>query len=293
MLFLSLLAIAALAVLPNMAFQIRRDREEEMIHRGVAYSRAIKRFYKKFGRYPTKIEELENTNNLRFLRKRYTDPMNVVDGKEQEFKIVRMSDMPLGSMAALAGTAGGQNPAQNLQGVSGTAPQAVQAAAQQAAVAQAAAIQQAQSGNTDVNNAGGDDSGTGSNGQSATNPGGSPSSPGSAPGLAPGGLGGQTFGGGPMLGVASASKKKTVREFCKKNHYNDWKFVYDPNTDQAGAVKTPWCPLAGGRGLGAGFNQAGINPASAGQPGQTPQPQQNPGTPNGPLNPGGNMPPDQ
>src|SRR5262252_8409958 len=95
MLFLSLLAIAAMAVLPSMAFQIRRDREEEMIHRGVAYSRAIRRYYKKFGRYPTKIEELENTNNLRFLRKKYTDPMNVVDGKEQDFKILHMTDVPL------------------------------------------------------------------------------------------------------------------------------------------------------------------------------------------------------
>ena len=57
-------------------FEIKRDREEEMIHRGVQYSRAIRAYYKKFGRYPTKIEDLENTNNLRFLRKRYKDPLN-------------------------------------------------------------------------------------------------------------------------------------------------------------------------------------------------------------------------
>jgi type II secretory pathway pseudopilin PulG len=65
MLFVAFLGIAALAILPTVAFQARRDREEEMIHRGVQYSRAVRRYYKKFGRYPTRIEDLENTNNQR------------------------------------------------------------------------------------------------------------------------------------------------------------------------------------------------------------------------------------
>ena len=77
MLALALITIALLAVLPDIHQQIQRDREEEMRHRGTAYMRAIQHFYKKFGRYPTRIEELENTNNLRFLRKRYKDPLNV------------------------------------------------------------------------------------------------------------------------------------------------------------------------------------------------------------------------
>ena len=41
MLFVALLAIAAGAVAPTIAFEVRRDREEEMIHRGTQYSRAI------------------------------------------------------------------------------------------------------------------------------------------------------------------------------------------------------------------------------------------------------------
>src|SRR6202142_1429855 len=73
MLSLGVAAIALLAVLPDTAQQIKRDQEEEMCHRGTQYMRAIKKFYTKFGRYPTRIEELENTNNLRFLRKRYKD----------------------------------------------------------------------------------------------------------------------------------------------------------------------------------------------------------------------------
>src|SRR5436309_7033513 len=76
LLFLAVLSIAALKIVQDFKFQYQRDREQEMIHRGVQYSRAIKNYYKKFGRYPTRIEDLENTNNLRFLRKRFKDPIN-------------------------------------------------------------------------------------------------------------------------------------------------------------------------------------------------------------------------
>src|SRR5579863_5981269 len=89
-LFVALLAIAAVVMAPVIAFQVKRDREEELIHRGVQYSRAMKHFVKKFGRYPTRIEELENTNQLRFLRKRYKDP---ITGKD--FKILHMGDVQL------------------------------------------------------------------------------------------------------------------------------------------------------------------------------------------------------
>ncbi len=76
-------------------FQIQRDREEEMIHRGVQYSRAIKKYFKKFGRYPTSLNDLENTNNLRFLRKRYKDP---ITGKD--FKLLHYSEVQMMSMGA-------------------------------------------------------------------------------------------------------------------------------------------------------------------------------------------------
>src|SRR3981081_4516155 len=76
MLALALITIGLLPVLLDIGQQIRLDREEEMRHRGTAYMRAVQHFYKKFGRYPMRVEELENTNNLRFLRKRYKHPIN-------------------------------------------------------------------------------------------------------------------------------------------------------------------------------------------------------------------------
>src|SRR5438034_11248911 len=98
MLFITLLAIGAAAVAPSIAFQVKRDREEEMIHRGVQYSRAIRRYVKKFGRYPTRIEELENTNNVRFLRRRYKDP---ITGKD--FKLLHVGEVQLMPGSGLAG----------------------------------------------------------------------------------------------------------------------------------------------------------------------------------------------
>jgi type II secretory pathway pseudopilin PulG len=67
LLAMAVMAIFAGVIASSIAFDIKRDREEEMIHRGVQYSRAIRAYYKKFGRYPTKIEDLKSTSNLRFL----------------------------------------------------------------------------------------------------------------------------------------------------------------------------------------------------------------------------------
>src|SRR6266849_8377721 len=97
MLFVALLTIGLLAMVQDIESRIKRDREEELIHRGVQYSRAVRHYFKKFGRYPNRIEELENTNNIRFLRKRYKDP---ITGKD--FKPLHMTDVQM-SFGAVPG----------------------------------------------------------------------------------------------------------------------------------------------------------------------------------------------
>lgn len=88
MLFLTLVLIAATAAAPKIAFQIKRDREEELIHRGVEYSRAIQKFSKKTGRFPNRLEELEDTSGLRFIRKLYKDPIT-----GEDFRLLHLSDI--------------------------------------------------------------------------------------------------------------------------------------------------------------------------------------------------------
>src|SRR6266849_8036381 len=108
MLFEALLTIGLLAMVQNIESQIKRDREEELIHRGVQYSRAVRHYFKKFGRYPNRIEDLENTNNYRSLRKRYKDPIT-----GEDFKPLHMTDVQMSFVGCVPGAGlptGGVNP---------------------------------------------------------------------------------------------------------------------------------------------------------------------------------------
>jgi type II secretory pathway pseudopilin PulG len=272
MLFITLLAIGAAAIAPTIAFQVKRDREEEMIHRGVQYSRAIRRYVKKFGRYPTRMEELENTNNLRFLRRKYKDPIT-----GQDFKILHLGDVKLTFGAGIAGaspiagvpTLGG---AANLGGA-----QRLAATAAMAATANAGLQNISQPESTDSK-----DSAATGNAQEKSD---KAESQTEATSKSP--FSGPVFGGGPIVGVASASKDKSIREFNKKNHYDQWQFIYDPSSDRGGLLNTPaQPPLQGAMGMGMqqqgmpgqpGMNQ-GMNPGgfSLGNQPTTPTPVQPP-----------------
>ncbi|MGC2695426.1 MAG: hypothetical protein WA738_06505 [Candidatus Angelobacter sp.] len=94
MLTVTLILIALALEAPRIAQQIKREKEEELVHRGKDYATAIKRFvHKSGGQYPLSVDQLENTNHIRFLRKKYKDPMTgesdwkMVHGGEAEIKI--------------------------------------------------------------------------------------------------------------------------------------------------------------------------------------------------------------
>lgn len=238
MLFVALLAIAAGALAPTITFQVRRDREEEMIHRGVQYSRAIRRYVKKTGRYPSRLEELENTNNIRFLRKRYKDPIT-----NKDFKLLHVGEVQLTGAAGIAGAAA-------LGGAAIPGAATVGAMAQGASQLGGAVASSMLGGNTNRVPTGGaatttaasDDSAqeasqsktdSATTGQSQTDQG---TSGGSEK------LSSQVFGGGPIVGVASTSKAQSIREFNHKNHYDKWQFIYDPTMDRGGLITTPAQP---------------------------------------------------
>ena len=309
MLFVALLAIAATAVAPMVSFQSRRDREEEMIHRGVQYSRAIRRYYKKFGRYPVRIEDLESANNLRFLRKRYKDPVTGQDFKTLHLGEVKLTIAPgiAGAAAVGRGTTGGLpgNTGQAGAAAAGPAGNAGQAgvlvAGASGNVAQTGAAVGGPSGNaaqTGVATAGSpasSDSGNGQNPAQSIGPGASPSSnspqpdSGTSSPSSGGKLGGKVFGGGPIVGVVSTSENETIREFNKKNHYNEWQFIYDPSTDRGGLLNTPAQPPLQGAVPTAQPAQPGV-PTGVG-PGTNPV--TNPTNPGPGAQPPGNSQPNQ
>jgi hypothetical protein len=64
-------------------------------------------------------------------------------------------------------------------------------------------------------------------------------------------LGGRTFGGMPIIGVASTSPDATIREFDHKKKYKEWAFVYDPTFDRGLLITTPYQPQLQMFGQGA------------------------------------------
>ncbi len=73
------IAITLYMEVPRMAFESQRAKEQMAIDRGLQYKRAIQLFYRKYQLYPQTLDDLETTRNIRFLRRRYLDPLT---GKE-------------------------------------------------------------------------------------------------------------------------------------------------------------------------------------------------------------------
>jgi len=72
-------AIMLYMELPRVAFESQRAKEQLLIDRGEQYSIAVRRYYTKLGKYPAKMEDLEDTNGRHYLRHRYKDPMTGKD----------------------------------------------------------------------------------------------------------------------------------------------------------------------------------------------------------------------
>jgi len=252
LLFLTLMAIGLTAAAPAMTQRIRREREIELIHRGKQYARAIRLYYRKFGRYPVRLEELEKTNNIRFLRRRYKDPMTA----SGEWRLIHYGEAqltPASAGAAALGVAGlGSAAASPFASTFSSSPQpgAGQASTTQgqAGTTQSASSESSQSGQS----------------------GGQPGQPGAPASQLGSPLGGPQFGGGPVVGVASTSKKASIKELNTKNHYNDWEFVYDPRLDLT--MAQPLAGVPGQNPLAPGAQAPGMQPgtSSPGVPGMQP-----------------------
>jgi len=124
--FATAASILAAAAVPAYQMQAKREREKELIFRGEEYTRAIQKYQRKFGVYPGSIDQLVQTNGLRFLRRAYKDP---ITGKD--FRLIRIN--PDGSLSGSKLFAQNVNP-QSLFGntqIFGQQPGAQQPGAQQ------------------------------------------------------------------------------------------------------------------------------------------------------------------
>lgn len=70
----TVMTILVAAVLPSWTAMIQRDKEEELVFRGLQYAEAIRVFQVRFGRYPVRLEELTEVRP-RCIRQLWGDPM--------------------------------------------------------------------------------------------------------------------------------------------------------------------------------------------------------------------------
>ncbi|MFI5120227.1 MAG: prepilin-type N-terminal cleavage/methylation domain-containing protein [Thermoanaerobaculia bacterium] len=75
---LTVMAILIAAVLPMASAEAQRDKEAELIFRGIQYAEGIRLFKRRYGRYPNTLKEMFEMRP-RTLRKLWKDPMTNSD----------------------------------------------------------------------------------------------------------------------------------------------------------------------------------------------------------------------
>jgi len=236
LLVIALIAVGMALAVQSLSFQIKRDREEELVHRGVQYSRAIRRYSKQTGLFPAHIEDLRNLGGQRFIRKLYKDP---ITGKD--FELVYEADIRNPQTLASRGLTAAPDSGNDAGAADAQAlPNANQDPASQDPASQVSANQAP--ANPTLQPVGA--TGAGLAGAQA---------PANTDRLLP--------RGGLIFGVVSKSKDETIREFNHKNHYNEWMFFYYPSYDRGQEIKGP-TPLGGYPAPVGGLNQPPAQPPS-------------------------------
>ena len=262
----ALLVVGTMSVGLRILTEGKREKEKEMIWRGQQYTRGIKLYYRKLGRFPNSLDDLTKPKigNIRFMRQAYKDPMNKEDGSWRLIYVGPAGNL-IGSlnpslnsvqMPAAAGqpnapgagpaTAGGPlgasgilGPAGNTPGATGTNPNATGPGATGP-----------NSGTTTTGTAqvGTDATGTGTDTQNVPM--------GDTP----------TIVGGSIIGIGSKINQPSIIVFEKAHNYRLFEFIWDPSKDL---------------GIGGGA-QIGTPPVA---PGQSPTGTQPNSNPLNPLNP--------
>jgi hypothetical protein len=248
--------LTALVVVGTMSIGLRiltegrREKEEEMIWRGKQYTRGIKLYYRKLGRFPNSMDDLvkPKIGNLRFMRQAYKDPMNKEDGSWRLIYVGPAGNLigslkppqpgiqmpvPGGQAGAAPGSSIGSFGSQPVP-AGGTAPPVNAPGAPGAA-----------STGTVTGAQGTDTTATGADSQ--TVPAGDTT----------------TIMGGNIIGVGSKVNQSSVIVYEKAHNYRLFEFIWDPSKDM-GIVAAPGAPIG----------------TPAGAPGQNPI-----NSPANPLNP--------
>jgi type II secretory pathway pseudopilin PulG len=214
---------------PKVAHDLRREREIEATHRANEYVRAIQLYYRKFNSYPTTIDQLEKTNNIRFLRKQYDDPMTgkpdwrLILVGQNKTTVKGLFGQPLAGIptTGIGGTSTPGSPATGAGGAAGTF-----GGTTTGGLGVGGNTSSGTSGSTTFGQTGATGSNSGSSFGSTT---------GSTTGTT--GIGSQSatdFKGaaGPFMGIGHNYSGDSIITLNEQTDYSTWEFLYDPRIEQ-------------------------------------------------------------
>ena len=279
----TLMLLATISIAPNILTQGRREKETEMIWRGKQYTRGIKLYYRKIGKFPTSMDDLTKPKlgSLRFMRQAYKDPMNKKDG---EWRLIYVG--PTGQLI------GSLKPPQTLQlsglaGPAGTTPgtPAAQLGAQTAGQTLGKAVGQifgnsgasappSTANSANQRNASGDASASAGTDTASIDPSGAPSGSSDAANEALLASDPTTVMGGNIIGVGSKVNQRSVVIYEKAKNYKQFEFIWDPSKDAIVVGGAPGAQIGTPAGQPSGASPFG-----------SPNPNSNPNSPGSPLNP--------
>ena len=209
----AILLITLSVAAPVVARQLRRDKEVESEHRMEQYVRAIQLYQRKFpGQYPASIKALEGTNNIRFLRHVYVDPLTgkadykLIHQGEQKTKIHVFFGQELDGLAANLGSASG------LQSTTGNGTAPTSATTVSAGSALSSGFTDATIGTNSPGTSGAQGTAASTSGTNGTS----------------------AFGdgtGGVIVGVGTAKSGESISEPNGQGTYESWEFWYDPRIE--------------------------------------------------------------
>jgi hypothetical protein len=242
---LALVVVGTMSVSLRVLTEGRREKEQEMIWRGKQYTRGIKLYYRKLGRFPTSMDDLvkPKIGNLRFMRQAYKDPMNKEDGSWRLIYVGPAGNLigslkpPQGGiqMPVAGGQAGGATGSGSSFGSFGSQPTTPAPAGGIAAPAAAPGTPGAPgtgTGATGTGAQGTDTTGAGTDSQAVPT--------GDLP----------TIVGGNIIGIGSKINHPSLIVYEKAHNYRLFEFIWDPSKD-LGIAATPGTPTGTPTGTGA------------------------------------------
>jgi hypothetical protein len=252
----TLMLLATVAVAPNILTEGKREQEKEMIWRGKQYVRGVRLHFRKYGRFPTSLDDLmkPKIGSLRFMRQPYKDPMNKENG-EWRLIYVGPNGQLIGSLKPhtinlqISQGGGPGIPASQLASASSSTPPGANGRYAPGIQPGGTAPGSNPIGATGAP-VGTDQSDSGSNGQAA------PPLPDAS-----------TIFGANIIGVGSKIDKPSVIYYDKAKNYRLFEFIWDPAKDAVGFGQ-PGTQTGTGLGQIPGQNPIGQPP---GNPPQNPQ----------------------